>query len=174
MYYFIEQMYKYLHSWLPVKKQTSGKVLTFIAFSSILLYFLRKMSKIKGITAIYEDKECPKCFFYFHSSRMKSSQCHSYKSFIVQDLPVEQILIYYFLVFKNFQKPLLPTTLCLPNLSIEDILPHVLLCSGLSREDHRSSRPPFWNNQRNTEYGIVWSRYHAGCVSSELICYTSE
>lgn len=63
MYYFIEQVYKYLHSQLPVKKQTSSKVLMFIAFSSILLYFLRSMNKIKGVIAIHQDKECPEYFF---------------------------------------------------------------------------------------------------------------
>lgn len=41
-------------------------------------------------------------------------------------------------------------------------------------KDYNSLRAPFWKYQRNTKYGIVWSRYHAGCVSSELVCYLSE
>lgn len=63
MYYFIEQMYKYLHSWLPVKKQ-SGKVLTFIAFSSILFYFLSKINKIIGVIATSQDKNVLNAFLF--------------------------------------------------------------------------------------------------------------
>lgn len=64
LHYFIEQMYKCLHSWLPVKKQTSGKVLTFIAFSSILFYFLSKINMVIGVIATSQDKNVLNAFLF--------------------------------------------------------------------------------------------------------------